>query len=78
LKAPDVAEVRAATARLAGAGIPVVTLVTDLPDTGRQAYVGIDNRAAGQTAAYLIGEWLRGGPARILVTISSNSFRGEE
>ncbi|RUX04748.1 LacI family transcriptional regulator, partial [Mesorhizobium sp. M8A.F.Ca.ET.059.01.1.1] len=29
LKAPDVAEVRAAAARLVGAGIPVVTLVTD-------------------------------------------------
>ena len=78
LKAPDVPEVRAAVTRLVGAGIPVVTLVTDLPDTGRQAYVGIDNRAAGETAAYLLGEWLGGGPARILVTISSNRFRGEE
>lgn len=78
LKAPDVTEVRAAAARLVAAGIPVVTLVTDLPDTGRQAYVGMDNRAAGETAAYLLGEWLGGGPARILVTISSNRFRGEE
>ncbi|UCI25393.1 LacI family DNA-binding transcriptional regulator [Mesorhizobium sp. B2-8-5] len=78
LKAPDVAEVRGATAGLVTAGIPVVTLVTDLPDTGRQAYVGMDNRAAGETAAYLLGEWLGGGPARILVTISSNRFRGEE
>ncbi|WP_296737796.1 LacI family DNA-binding transcriptional regulator [Mesorhizobium sp.] len=78
LKAPDVADVRVATARLVAAGIPVVTLVTDIPDTGRQAYVGMDNRAAGATAAYLLGEWLGGGPARILVTISSNRFRGEE
>ncbi|MER8631577.1 LacI family DNA-binding transcriptional regulator [Mesorhizobium opportunistum] len=78
LKAPDVPAVRAAAARLVGAAIPVVTLVTDLPDTGRQAYVGMDNRAAGETAAYLLGEWLGGGPARILVTISSNRFRGEE
>ncbi|CDX42153.1 DNA-binding protein [Mesorhizobium sp. SOD10] len=78
LKAPDVAEVRGATARLVGAGVPVVTLVTDLPDTGRSAYVGMDNRAAGETAAYLLGEWLGDGPARILVTISSNRFRGEE
>jgi LacI family transcriptional regulator len=78
LKAPDVADVRAAVGRLVKAGIPVVTLVTDLPDTGRQAYVGIDNRAAGETAAYLLGEWLRAGPSRILVTISSNRFRGED
>jgi len=78
LKAPDVTEVRGATARLVAAGIPIVTLVTDIPESGRQAYVGMDNRAAGETAAYLLGEWLGPGPAHILVTISSNRFRGEE
>ena len=78
LKAPDVPEIRAATTRLVKSGVPVVALVTDLPETGRQAYVGIDNRAAGETAAYLIGEWLGGGPSRVLITISSNRFRGEE
>jgi LacI family transcriptional regulator len=78
LKSPDVPEVRAAAQRLVAAGIPVVTLVTDLPDTGRQAYVGIDNRAAGETAAYLLGQWLGSGSGRILVTVSSNRFRGEE
>ena len=40
------------------AGIPVVTFVTDLPTSPRTAYVGIDNRAAGATAAYLIDQWL--------------------
>ena len=35
-------------------GIPTVTLVTDVPASRRVAYVGIDNRAAGATAAYLI------------------------
>ncbi|BCL32195.1 hypothetical protein GCM10017557_70540 [Streptomyces aurantiacus] len=34
LKAPDVPEVTAAVGRLVGAGIPVVTLVTDLPASG--------------------------------------------
>ncbi|HET7411061.1 MAG TPA: substrate-binding domain-containing protein, partial [Pararhizobium sp.] len=53
-------------------------LVTDLPTSGRLAYVGIDNRAAGETAAFLIGEWLGEGPASVLVTLSSNRFRGEE
>lgn len=78
LKAPDVPEVAAAIARLEGAGIPVVTLVTDLPGSQRTAYAGADNRAAGETAAYLIGERLKGETLRILVTLSSNRFHGEE
>ena len=38
----------------------------------------MDNRAAGETAAYLIGEWLGDAKAKILATLSSNRFRGEE
>lgn len=78
LKAPDVPEVVAAVDRLVLAGIPVITIATDLPLSRRRAYVGIDNRAAGETAAYLVGGWLGNWRARILVTLSSNSFRGEE
>ncbi len=78
LKAPDVPEVAAAARRLVRAGIPVVTLVTDLPGSDRLAYVGIDNRAAGATAAYLITRWLGREPGNVLVTLSSSFFRGEE
>lgn len=78
LKAPDVPELVAAVDRLAEAGIPVITIATDLPHSRRLAYVGIDNRAAGETAAYLIRAWLGTLRARILVTLSSNRFRGEE
>lgn len=78
LKAPDVPEVTAAVARLAEAGIPVVTLVTDLPSTPRLAYVGIDNRAAGATAAYLMGQWLGDRPGHVLTSLSSGFFRNEE
>jgi LacI family transcriptional regulator len=46
LKAPDHPQVVAAVERLADAGIPVITLVTDLPTSRRVAYVGLDNRAA--------------------------------
>jgi LacI family transcriptional regulator len=76
LKAPDVPEVVAAVDRLVQARIPVVTIATDLPHSHRRAYVGIDNRAAGETAAYLIGAWLGTLRARVLVTLSSNRFRG--
>lgn len=78
LKAPDVPEMGAAVGRLVAAGIPVITLVTDLPSSARMAYVGIDNRAAGATAAYLIGQWLGDRPGHVLTTLSRGFFRGEE
>jgi LacI family transcriptional regulator len=77
LKAPEAPEVNTAVLRLAEAGIPVVTLVTDLPFSKRVAYVGMDNRSAGATAAYLINQWL-GRDSRILVALSRTVFRGEE
>jgi hypothetical protein len=55
----------------------VVTLFTDEPLSRRQAYVGIDNRAAGSTAAYLLTQWSPQG-GTVPVTVSSSSFRGEE
>ncbi|WP_406358309.1 LacI family DNA-binding transcriptional regulator [Streptomyces sp. NBC_01635] len=78
LKAPDVPEVTAAVGRLAAAGVPVVTLVTDLPASARVGYVGSDNRAAGATAAYLMGQWLGDGPGNVLTSLSSGFFRNEE
>lgn len=79
LKAPDLPAVAEAVNRLAASGIPVVTLVTDLPASARRSYVGMDNRAAGETAAYLLGQWLGGRKKQqVLVTLSSNRFHGEE
>ena len=78
LKAPDVPEISEAINRLHDAGIPVVTLVTDIPLSRRIAYVGIDNRAAGATAAYLIEQVLGEGPGDVLIALSRSVFRGEE
>jgi LacI family transcriptional regulator len=78
LKAPEAPEVNAAVLRLHEAGIPVVTLVSDLPLSRRVAYVGMDNRSAGTTAAYLINQWLGERNSRILVALSRSAFRGEE
>ena len=78
LKAPDEPEISEAIGRMQEAGIPVVTLVTDLPLSGRVAYVGIDNRAAGATAAYLIDQWLSDKSDAILMALSRSAFRGEE
>ena len=47
--------VRAAIDDLVAGGMFVVTLVSDVPGSRRHHYVGIDNVAAGRTAASLIG-----------------------
>ncbi len=75
LKAPDVPGIVAAVRRI---GVPLVTLVTDLPTSPRVAYAGIDNRAAGATAAYLIQQWLADRAGDVLVVRGHGSFRGED
>lgn len=71
----DTPEVRAAAKRLQAAGIPVVTLVSDLPDSGRDHYAGIDNIAAGRTAAGLMGRFLSGRKAKVAVLAGSMLVR---
>ena len=50
--------VREAMNALADAGVPVVTLVSDVPNARRIHHVGIDNSAAGRTAATLLGRFV--------------------
>lgn len=78
LKAPDHPLVVDAIDALAAADIPTVTLVTDLPASSRVAYVGIDNRAAGATAAYLVTQMAGSDPGAVLISLSSSTFHGEE
>lgn len=77
LKAQDEPEVAEAVDRLVAAGVPVVTYTTDIPASGRCAYVGIDNHGAGVTAAYLMDQWLGEAPGDVLITLSRTVFRGE-
>ncbi len=46
--------VREAVSELAGKGVPTITLISDLSGSQRAGYVGLDNRAAGRTAGYLV------------------------
>jgi len=55
-----------------------VTIFTDVPGSARIAYAGLDNRMAGATAAFLIGQWLARPQGHVLVTMSDGCFRGEE
>jgi LacI family transcriptional regulator len=55
-------------------GIAVMTLVSDLPDTLRRHFIGIDNAAAGRTAASLMGRFLPHG-GRVAVIAGSLHLR---
>ena len=77
LKAQDEPEVADAVNRLVASGVPVVTYTTDVANSDRCAYVGIDNHGAGQTAAFLVDQWLGQQPSAVLITLSRTVFRGE-
>ncbi len=66
LMAPETPVVRDAVRALTKSGIAVVALVSDLPNTDRLHFIGIDNRAAGQTAGVLMGRFLRKGRVAVL------------
>lgn len=53
--------VQAAVENATRRGIVVMTLVSDLPGTARRHFIGIDNHAAGRTAASLMGRFLPSG-----------------
>lgn len=53
--------VLAAVDRAVRRGIVVMTLVSDLPGSARRHFIGIDNKAAGRTAASLMGRFCPSG-----------------
>lgn len=60
---------------LADAGVPVVTLVSDVPRSRRRHFVGIDNFAAGRTAASLVGRFLGGRRGKVGLIAGSLGLR---
>ncbi|AJY45268.1 LacI family DNA-binding transcriptional regulator [Martelella endophytica] len=78
LVAIEAEPVRAAVARLKEAGIPVVTLVSDLEGSERDHYAGVDNPAAGRTAASLLGRFLGDRRGTIGVLAGSLSVRDHQ
>lgn len=78
IKAADELPINEAVNQATAAGVPVVTFVSDLPQSERIGYIGMDNRTAGQTAAYLMSRWLAEEAQDVAVVISSELFRGEE
>ncbi|MFL9926390.1 LacI family DNA-binding transcriptional regulator [Herbaspirillum lusitanum] len=82
--------VREAVNTLAEEGVHLVTLISDLSNSRSAAYVGMDNRAAGRTAGYLLARFLGGAAhagdgggsptkqGKIAMIAGSLSYRGHE
>jgi LacI family transcriptional regulator len=66
--------VRDAVKRLRARGLAVVALISDLPSSERDHFVGIDNMSAGRTAGQLMGRFVRQ-PGRVLVITGSRLAR---
>ena len=74
----DHPQVRHAIDSLVEAGTVVITLVSDVPGSRRQHHVGIDNVAAGRTAASLLGRFLGpppGEPGPVGIVLGSRALR---
>ena len=67
--------VRETVAQLGAEGVPLATLISDMSGSGRMAYFGLDNRAAGRTAGLLLGRFIGDQPAKVAMIAGSLSYR---
>lgn len=72
---PETPAVRDAIGRVREKGIVVVALLSDLPSSQRDHFIGIDNDSAGQTAAQLMGRFIKAGSGSILLLTNSRLSR---
>ena len=68
--------VHSAVERVAAAGIPMTALLSNLMDS-TLPYVGVDNRAAGRTAGFLMGRLVQN-RSRVAVVWSGDLYRSHE
>lgn len=64
--------------RLISKRLPIVTMVTDLPKSGRIAYVGPDNRQMGRVAGELMGRFLDPSGGEVLIVLGMHRMMGHE
>jgi LacI family transcriptional regulator len=71
--------ITAALRKCMARGLAVVTLITDVDADARHTYVGVNNRAAGQAAAFLVGRHLEGRPSpSVAVVVATFSYTCHE
>lgn len=68
-------KVRQVIDELVNAGKRVVTIISDLPTSNRHAYIGIDNFAAGRTAAKVMGRFCRASEGKLALVAASRAYR---
>ncbi len=74
-----VAGLREALRSLAADDVKVVTIASDILHVPRVAYIGIDNRAAGRLAGYVMSRFMGAGRAgKVALFAGSLSYRGRE
>jgi LacI family transcriptional regulator len=71
IMATETPHVRDLIAHLKGEGAAVVSLVTDQPNAARDHFIGIDNLAAGRTAARLLGRFVGPRPGAVAVVVNT-------
>ena len=67
--------IREAINQLSARGVRIVTLISDIPNSNRDHYVGIDNVAAGRAGASLLGRFVGGRKGKIAVVAGSLILR---
>jgi LacI family transcriptional regulator len=72
---PETPQVRDAVTRLKQSGLAVVAMISDLPSSARDHFVGVDNVAAGRTAGALMGRFLDQKLGKVLVISGSLTSR---
>ncbi len=69
--------IAAAVADLKDKGVPTFSVLTDFAQGIREGYVGVNNRKAGSTAAWLISRAAKS-PGKVAIFVGSSRFHGHE
>lgn len=77
LVGPDYPALSTVVEELKERGVPVFSLLSDLASGVRNAYVGLNNRKAGRTAAWMIAK-SADKPGKVACFVGSHRFHGHE
>ncbi|PZM14339.1 LacI family DNA-binding transcriptional regulator [Rhizobium tubonense] len=77
LVGPDYPALSTVVEELKESGVPVFSLLSDLASGVRNAYVGLNNRKAGRTAAWMIAK-SADKPGKVACFVGSHRFHGHE
>lgn len=77
MTAPDYPALSVAVEEMKSKGVPVFSLLSDFASGIREGYVGLNNRKAGRTAAWMIAKTAKK-PGKVAVFVGSHRFHGHE